>query len=350
MVPARMGEPILLRALGWDHPRCRLPMEACAAAYPAARVAWEYRSLESFGDQPLAELAHRYDLVVIDHPHIGEAVEAGCLRPLTASDPGSIGPSHGSYRHAGQQWALASDAACHVAAWHPSLDAQPDGWQGVLELARTRRGRVALPLQPAHALCSLATLCAQAGAPLEPPFDLPAIERALELLAELAALAPAEAFDWEPPQALAWLARGDGDYVPLTFGFVSYAADVRFGAPPGGRGAILGGAGLAVTAASHHPAEAEAFAAWCASSGVQTDIVAAAGGQPAGRAAWHDAAVDAAAHGFYGDTRAAIEHAWVRPRDAWWPPFQRDGGRLAHDGLRAHRPVARIAAEIANLV
>ena len=83
-----MDEPLLLRALGWDHPRCRLPMEACAAAYSAARVAWEYRSLESFGDQPLAELAHQYDLVVIDHPHIGEAVEAGCLRPLAASDPG----------------------------------------------------------------------------------------------------------------------------------------------------------------------------------------------------------------------------------------------------------------------
>jgi hypothetical protein len=40
-----MDEPIVLRALGWDHPRCRGPMEACAAAYAHARVAWEYRSL-----------------------------------------------------------------------------------------------------------------------------------------------------------------------------------------------------------------------------------------------------------------------------------------------------------------
>ena len=229
-----------------------------------------------------------------------------------------------------------------MAAWHPELDTRPAAWQAVLELARTRRGRVALPLQPAHALCSLATLCAQSGAPLEPPFDLPTIERALELLAELVAFAPAEAFDWEPPQALSWLARGDGDYVPLRSGCVSYAADVRFGAPPGGRGAILGGAGLAVTAASPFPAAAEAFAVRCASDEVQTDIVAAAGGQPAGRAAWSDPAVDAAAHGFYGDTRAAITHAWVRPRDAWWPPFRRDAGRLAHDGLRARRPVTRM--------
>ena len=231
-----------------------------------------------------------------------------------------------------------------MAAWHPSLDAPPAAGRGCSSShARAGVGWLCRSSPPTR-LCSLATLCAQAGAPLEPPFDLPAIERALELLAELATLAPAEAFDWEPPQALAWLARGDGDYVPLTFGFVSYAADVRFGAPPGGRGAILGGAGLAVTAASPSPAEAEAFAALVRVRR-GADGHRGGGGRPARRPRrLDDAAVDAAAHGFYGDTRAAIEHAWVRPRDAWWPPFQRDGGRLAHDGLRARRPVARIAA------
>jgi multiple sugar transport system substrate-binding protein len=264
-----MDEPIVLRALGWDHPRCRGPMEACAAAYAHARVTWEYRSLESFGDQPLAELANSYDLVVIDHPHIGEAVEAGCLWPLDAAAAGGVGATHASYEYAGRQWALGVDAACQVAAWHPDLTEPPADWEGVLALASARPGRIALPLHPAHALCSLATLCAQAGAPLEPPLDLPAIESALAQLAGVAALAAAEAFDWEPPAALEWLARGDGDYVPLAFGFVSYAGDVRFGSPPGGPGAILGGAGLAVTAASPNPLEAQDFARWCASDPVQ---------------------------------------------------------------------------------
>ena len=345
-----MDEPIVLRALGWDHPRCRGPMEACAAAYAHARVAWEYRSLESFGDQPLAELANSYDLVVIDHPHIGEAVEAACLRPLDVADPGGVGATHASYEYAGRQWALGVDAACQVAAWHPGLAQPPADWGGVLALAGARPGRVALPLHPAHALCSLATLCAQAGAPLQPPLDLPAIESALARLAGVAALAPAEAFDWEPPAALEWLARGDGDYVPLAFGFVSYAGDVRFGAPPGGAGAILGGAGLAVTEASPHPLEARDFALWCASDSVQIEVVAAAGGQPASRAAWYDDAVDAAAHGYYSATRSAIEEAWTRPRDAWWPPFQRDGGRLVHEGLRSGRPPREIAAELARLL
>jgi multiple sugar transport system substrate-binding protein len=345
-----MDEPIVLRALGWDHPRCRAPMEACAAAYPRARLVWEYRSLESFGDQPLAELADSYDLVVIDHPHIGEAVDAGCLRPLDVADPGGVGASHASYAYAGRQWALAVDAACQVAAWHPAFTERPANWEEVLVLAGARPGRVALPLHPAHALCSLATLCAQAGAPLEPPLDLAAIEAALAQLAGLAALAPAEAFDWEPPAALQWLERGDGDYVPLAFGFVSYAGEVRFGPPAGGPGAILGGAGLAVTAASPNPLEAQDFALWCASDSVQIEVVAAAGGQPASRAAWYDDAVDAAAHGYYSGTRAAIEGAWTRPRDAWWPPFQRDGGRLVHEGLRARRPPREIAAELARLL
>jgi len=287
--------------------------------------------------------------VTIDHPHIGEAVEAECLRPLDVSDPGSVGASHTSYAYAGRQWALATDAACQVAAWHPSLVEPPATWEEVLELAHARPRRVGLTLSPAQALCSLATLCAQAGAPLEPPFDLRAIEAALTRLAAVAALAPVEAFDWEPPAALEWLARGDGDYVPLTFGFVSYAGDVRFGSFPGGPGAILGGAGLAVTAASRNPVEAQEFAMWCASDAVQIAIVAAAGGQPASSAAWDDAAIDAAAHGFYSATRAAIEGAWTRPRDGWWPAFQRDGGRLVHDGLRAHRPPAEIAAGLACL-
>ncbi len=344
-----MDEPIVLRALGWDHPRCRAPMQACAAAYRRARVIWAYRSLESFGDQPLAELADRYDLVVIDHPHIGEAVEAGCLWPLDVADPGGVGASHASYAYAGRQWALAVDAACQLAAWHPALAEPPGNWEDVLALAAARPGRVALALHPAHALCSLATVCAQAGAPLEPPFDLRAIEEALARLAGVAALAPAESFDWEPPAALEWLARGGGDYVPLAFGFVSYAGDVRFGSPPGGPGSILGGAGLAVTAASRNALEAEGFALWCASDPVQIEIVAAAGGQPASRAAWYDDSVDAAAHGYYSSTRAAIEVAWTRPRDAWWPPFQRDGGRLIHDGLRGGRPPREIAARLARL-
>jgi hypothetical protein len=66
-------------------------MEACAAACSRATVIWDYRSLESFGGRPLAELADRYDLVVIDYPNIGEAVEAECQTFQNSAHVISIG-------------------------------------------------------------------------------------------------------------------------------------------------------------------------------------------------------------------------------------------------------------------
>src|SRR4029077_20096472 len=77
-----------LQALGWDHPRCIGPMLACSDAWcaqtPGVTVEWSFRSLEDFGDQPLEEVAGRFDLVVIDHPFCGRALETGCLAPLDA--------------------------------------------------------------------------------------------------------------------------------------------------------------------------------------------------------------------------------------------------------------------------
>ena len=96
---------------------------------------------------------------------------------------------------------------------------------------------------------------------------------------------------------------------------------------------MLGGAGLAVSAASTLPAEAAAFAAWASGAEAQRDIVARAGGQPGQRSAWDDPELDALTGRFYSGTRASIEQAWVRPRDEWWPGFQLEAGRLLTGNL-----------------
>ena len=70
-----------LRGLGWDHPRCVGPMRACADTWRAltdVSVEWSFRSLSAFGDQPLEDATGAYDLVVIDHPFCGRALETGC--------------------------------------------------------------------------------------------------------------------------------------------------------------------------------------------------------------------------------------------------------------------------------
>ena len=331
------------------------PMRACAERWQSlgrATVEWEARSLSAFGDQPLEEVAGDYDLVVIDHPFCGRAAQTGCLTPLdelldgeTLSElrAGAVGPSHDSYTHAGHQWGLATDAACQVAAVRDDLmseEAAPRRWDDVLDLAARRPGAVALPLSPPHAISSWLSIAGAHGG--EPFASDSADARATSTLSGLARLGPREALDWEPPDALGRMTATDEiAYVPLTYGYSTYGTSAerpcRFvdvpAAAEGPRGAVLGGAGLAVSAASAHPAEAAAFAAWASGAEAQHDIVARTGGQPGHRSAWDDPELDALAGGFYSGTRASIEAAWVRPRDDWWPAFQLEAGQLLTDNL-----------------
>ena len=346
------------------------PMQACAEHWRSqtgVTVNWEARSLEAFGDQPLEEVAGDYDLLVIDHPFCGRAERTGCLTPLDALlddatlatlSAGAIGPSHDSYTYAGRQWGLATDAACQVAAARDDLmagEAAPQTWDEALDLARRMPGMVAPPLAPPHAISSWLSIV---GAHGQEPFASEEVDgRATALLAELARLGPEEALGWEPPDALARMTTTDEiAYIPLIYGYSTYATSAarpcRFTDAPaaadGPRGAVLGGAGLSVSAASAQPAEAAAFAAWASGAQAQHDVVARTGGQAGHRSVWDDHELDALAGGFYSGTRASIERAWVRPRDDWWPGFQLDAGSLLTDNLLDGDPYA-VAARLREL-
>lgn len=354
--------PLVLRALGWDHERCIAPMQACSEEWhrrrPEVEIVWENRSLMAFGDEPLEEVADRYDLLVIDHPYCGTAELTGTLTPFDALlEPATldelaadaVGPSHASYRYDGLQWGLATDAACQVAAVRDDLiDGAPATWDDVVSLARSRPGSVALPLSPAQALCAFLSLCANAGTPAAEASERlvqPDVGRAaIELLAELLRLGPSGALAWQPPDILHRMTSGDEiAYVPLAFGFVTYARADRVEKPcrfldvpsagHGPVGSILGGAGLSVSAASPHQTEAAAFAAFASGAEAQRTLVGPVGGQPGSNSAWDDSELDRASGGFFSGTRASIEAAWVRPRDPWWPAFQLEGGVLLNRGL-----------------
>ncbi len=344
-----------LRALGWDHPRCMLPMRACArewARHNGVEVRWQARSLEAFGDQPLEEVARAYDLLVIDHPFCGAAAETGCLTPMDELLPAhamkalrgaAIGPSQLSYHHDGHDWALAVDAACQVSAFAAECPTGPPAsWEEALDLVRALKHRAGLPLAPAHAISSLLTLWAGAGLKPLSGDRLVDPERGAEQIAwllEVSATGHRSSTLWEPPDALAALVAGELDYVPLTYGYCTYSeaagagAKCRFADIPGAAGAVLGGAGLAVSAFSDHPEAAAEFAAWACGAEVQRTIVAPRGGQPASAACWADRELDAAAGGFYSATAATMRAAWVRPRAPWWPAFQLAAGRLLTQGL-----------------
>lgn len=76
---------IKLKGMTWSHPRGYDPMVAGAAQWLADKgveIEWEKRSLQDFETFPVEELARNFDMIVIDHPHVGQITKEGCLLPL----------------------------------------------------------------------------------------------------------------------------------------------------------------------------------------------------------------------------------------------------------------------------
>jgi multiple sugar transport system substrate-binding protein len=329
-------------------------MVATAAEYEritggAVRVGWEPRSLKDFGVALVDDLARRYDLVLIDHPHIGLIAETGCAVPLdetsaagdlAALAAGSPGRSHQSYHYAGHQWALAIDAACQVSARRPDLLPEPPAsWDDVIELSR--RGRVLWPLCDVDSAASLLTLLAGLGRPLTfadgAAIDREAAARALGLLREVASASDPRCLSMNPIATLDTLSSSDDYwYSPLLFGYINYSRpghrgrQVAFGDIPalagqdGPRGALLGGAGLMVSAYSPHREAAVGYALHVAAGLTQRTSYLTAGGQPAHQAAWTDPAADEWSGGFFAATGPAITASWTRPRQPGFAGFQNE--------------------------
>lgn len=340
---------IELRGMTWNHPRGIDPLRACGPMLErelGVRVRWEARSLEDFEAFPLDEIARRFDLIVIDHPHVGTVAAGGCLtpfpealvRPLRGQ---TIGSSQETYEYEQNTWALAIDAAAQVSARSAVAD---DPWPGCFDevLAVARQGRVLWPLAPVHALMSFMTLCANAGAPCgqgDAFCNDPATSgQVLDSMRQLAALVPGECFTCNPIAVLDRIAAEPERrwYAPLIYGYVTYAragrvvfADIPAMTRDGNRaGSVLGGTGLAVSAFCTDAQAAQQAAARIASGEVQAGVYADSGGQPAHLAAWTSAEVDRAAGGFYSGTRETLRQASIRPRFDGYIAFQQQAGEL----------------------
>ena len=367
---------ITLRGITWDHPRGYAPLAASVAPYELVtgiHVEWEKRSLKDFGDAPLPELARDYDLLIIDHPHVGQAAASGVLLPLDTCLDGatldtlaaeSAGPSHASYFYAGHQWGLAVDTAMQASVYRPDLldGALPFTWDDVLGLAQAVRqqGRyVAMPLLPTDAICSFISLCANLGSPIGEGGELvdSAIGlEALEFLARMAELGHPSALAWNPIFMLDHMsAHDDVVYCPLTFCYTNYSRDgyapkrLRFSTIPGVRGSILGGAGFAVSARCPHPAEACAYGVWLSGADIQRTLYVEHGGQPGNRAAWLDADANRLTHDFFFDTLDTLVTSFVRPRHDGFVDFQVEAGNIIHAMLRDRRPARACLKQLAAL-
>ena len=368
---------VTLKGMTWSHPRGYEPMAACSKLWrerTGVDIAWDKRTLQDFESFPVEDLARAYDLIVIDHPHVGQVTAEGCLLPLdlpertaalAALAKASVGPSFCSYTWKDRQWALPIDAATQVQAYRRDLMAQPAGqFAQVLELAR--RGQVLLPLRPPHSLMVLYTLAANLGRPcsVEPGelLDQATGAQVWDLMRQLADPLDRACLQMDPIATFEAMAdAGSGiACVPFIYGYVSYALDgfragrIAFADIPeaGGNGPIgatLGGTGIAVSTCTLHPEQATDFAYWIASGPVQGGAYAAAGGQPGHAAAWEDPKVNRPVDDFYLDTRATLEGSYLRPRHDGYMTFQAKAAIRITRGLEDHEPAAGILRDLDGL-
>ncbi|MBB5753750.1 extracellular solute-binding protein [Prosthecomicrobium pneumaticum] len=360
----------LLRGLAWDHRRCWGPLDASVAPYRAAHpdveIVWDRRSLYEFGEGRIEDVLARYDLVVFDHPFVGDVAARGLMLPFDPYLPDeerrrfeadSVGGSWPSYAAHGKQWALPIDAAAQVASCRPDLfsayaDRFPTSHDEVVALGRRLRADgkwIGLPMVPTDAMCLVLTLAAGAGDPIGEGgrfLARAAVERIVAQLRELAALSHPRSAEWNPIRCYDHMVATDEVvYVPYAFGYVNYAAraeapHLRFGdiPHPEARGALLGGAGIGISAFSAAPRAAAEYALFLCSADYQRGDYVIHGGQPGSRAAWTDAAANAATRNFFRDTLATLDRSYLRPTHAGFIDFFRDA---------THRAAAAIAGELA---
>ncbi|MGQ7847240.1 extracellular solute-binding protein [Granulosicoccus sp. 3-233] len=358
-----------LRGMTWNHARGIEPLLAASRHYeqqnPGVRLSWDSRPLQDFESQPLREICSTHDLIIIDHPHLGEAVRENLLLDLTTCrrsqalqtlQQQSAGPSHDSYGMHGGQWALAMDAATPVASYRADqLEELPATWEDVMLLASA--GKVIMPLRPPHGLMALLWLASNRGACIaDNPEQLMAdddIASALEQLYELTSLMRSSCFDMDPIDVYEILSTRDKGpiYCPHAYGYINYTlqnfrpypltfTDVPDAAGGGVRGTVLGGSGIAVSASSSDAETAVDFAFHVAGAECQTSSWVRHGGQPGNALAWSDAETNRLSNNFMNNTRATLDAAWVRPRYSGYTTFQNLASHTISDFLqgRLSRP------------
>jgi multiple sugar transport system substrate-binding protein len=355
--------------LTWDHPRGYNALAAAAARLNAERdgftLSWERQPLEGFEAHPIADLCARYDLVVLDHPHVGEAVAAECLQPLetllsadeiAALSRDTIGPCLSSYRYNGLHWALPLDAATQVMAYRADLlDAPPPTtWDAVVALSK--RMPVALSLAGPHAALTFQSIATALG---EPPAQRDPQRfvtdevglAALDLMADLASRSPARVWTLNPIGILGHMAQTRAvTLCPLIYGYVNYArpanatlAPIAFANAPRHSasdrpGSTLGGTGIGISMRCQPSPPLLDHLRWLLSEDGQTRFMPVHDGQPSRRSSWHDVLVNAQWNGFYKHTAETLENAYVRPRFNGAVAFQTRCSQLIRDGLSEGRP------------
>jgi multiple sugar transport system substrate-binding protein len=354
---------VLLRGITWNHSRAMPPLVATAQRFEelhaGVRIQWEKRSLHEFGHADITTLAGHFDLLVIDHPMVGDAEATGALAdllPLLSFDDlqdfqdDSLGGCFSSYLYNERLYALPIDASAPAASFRPDLFDQhglkePRSWGDLMELARL--GWVWMPGFSADIFLNFLGLCVSRGSAVAAdPEQLVNPEigmQCLEQLSELARLMPDEVYGANPIAVYERMAKEDSiAYCPFAYTYSNYARDgfgkrlLRFSHPVAldhktPMRTVLGGTGIAIPASCKQIPLALEYSLFVAGRTCQRTLYGMGGGQPARRSAWHDALLNQITDDFFSRTTVTIETAYVRPRYRGYVRLQESGGEAIVD-------------------
>ena len=332
---------VVLRGLTWDHPRGYRPLEVFS--HPEVSVEWDRQPLSGFESTPLVELAAQYDLLVIDHPGLGAAVETGAVLPvedvfspddLASWKSQALAPTWSSYQLEGHGWALPLDAATQACVYRADrISTPPQDWSDVLllseEAGHRGRGGVVLCVAGPHAGLMLLGLAGDRSGGTGRLLDKGRAIAALELLRRVWRRSDQSAAELDPIGVHELLAADEAVCCPLVYSYASYGHTLTWAAAPrlftqdGVGNGTLGGTGLAVTPRAYSKVLAVTkYVRGLLDVRTQLDVVSAVGGQSATAAVWESAAVDRAWGGHYSATLETVRTSYVRPRFDGWIGFQ----------------------------
>ena len=360
----------ILKGMTWDHSRGFDPMVASAKKfnekYPDIRIIWEKRSLQAFADRPIELMAFDYDLMVIDHPHVGEASRKDLIYELNKSEKfedqlkslnnSSVGLSHQSYNFNNNQYALAIDAAAPVSSFREDLIKNiPQTFEDVIKLAE--QSQVMWPIKPVDSISSFNSIAANLGYPInekhEVFLDVSVGKSILKMMKDLAELVPKECLHMNPIETLDYMStHNDISYCPLLYGYSNYSREgfrnslvhftniPSFDENPGNcRGSQLGGTGLAISKNTQNLQASLDYSFWVASEDCQKDLYYHSGGQPGHLKAWENDEINNNCNNFFKNTLETLQKSWLRPRYDGYMYYQDIAGTLVNNFLRGETSI-----------
>jgi multiple sugar transport system substrate-binding protein len=355
----------VIKGITWGHSRGYTPLVACAQRYqelhPDIEISWTKRTLQEFADFSIESLAKQYDLLVFDHPWIGNAAKVNCLLKLNEHLPkdflknqeeNTVGGSFKSYEYEGSQWALAIDAATPAASYRPDLFLKynyvvPANWDDLIELAK--KGKVAISSAEVDLALHFLMFCISAG---EYPFStdnevisLAKGKEALQYMRQLWSLCDKEIFGLNPIQIAELMTTSDKYwYCPFAYCYSNYSregyaekqltyCDMVSDKKHGRFMSTLGGAGLAISASTKEREACLNFTKWITSPIIQRTLYAEHGGQPGHREAWVSEKLNGYMNNFFLNTLSTLDRAYVRPRYHGFNHFQDNAGKFIKEYL-----------------